>query len=137
MKRYYLDTCIWRDYFENRSDRFRPLGEWAFRLIKRIIEENGFFVISNHLLNELSKEYSLEELEDLFDIVPKNLIFKINCKKEQTDEAFELKNKMNIPFGDALHWILSRDSNAVLISRDKHFYELQDIVIVKKPEELI
>lgn len=32
-EKYYLDACIWRDYFENREDRFRPLGEWAFRLV--------------------------------------------------------------------------------------------------------
>ena len=37
VEKYYLDTCIWRDYFENRSDKFRPLGDWAFSLIKLII----------------------------------------------------------------------------------------------------
>ena len=55
MKKYYLDACIWRDYFENRSDNFRPLGEWAFRLIKKIIDEGGLFVISDHLINELER----------------------------------------------------------------------------------
>jgi hypothetical protein len=37
MQRYYLDTCIWVDYLENRQDRFRPLGDWALRLIKQIV----------------------------------------------------------------------------------------------------
>lgn len=33
--RFYLDACIWGDYWENRSDNFRPLGEWAFRYLSR------------------------------------------------------------------------------------------------------
>ena len=36
-KKYYIDSNIWRDYFENRSDRFRPLGDWALMFFKEII----------------------------------------------------------------------------------------------------
>ena len=36
--KYYLDTSIWRDYYENRSDKFRPWGEWALILINKILE---------------------------------------------------------------------------------------------------
>ncbi len=43
-----------------------------------------------------------------------------------------------VPFGDAMHAILSRDHEAQLISRDeKDFNKLKDVTIMKKPEDLI
>ena len=136
IKKYYLDSCIWIDYFENRSDKFRPLGDWALRLINKIIKEDDLFIFSDHILKELEGNYSKENLSKLFEIVPKQLILKIETNKNQAKEAFKLKTKLNIPFGDALHAILARDNQAILISRDKHFYEF-DFVDVKKPEDLI
>jgi len=34
----YLDTNIYMDYFENRSDGLRPLGDFAFNLLRRCFE---------------------------------------------------------------------------------------------------
>ena len=48
--KYYLDTCIWRDYFENREDKYRPLGEWEFRLIKKIIAEELEILFSDLII---------------------------------------------------------------------------------------
>jgi hypothetical protein len=50
--KYYIDTCIWRDYFENRNDKYRPLGEWAFRFIKKIINEDSLILFSDLVLEE-------------------------------------------------------------------------------------
>jgi len=137
VSKYYLDTCIWRDYFENRSDKFRPLGEWALELIKKVINENDLFVISDHVLKEFENIYSENELKRFFDIIPEKLIIKVVMNKKQVKETLELMKKFNVPFGDALHAILARDNNSILVTRDKHFLELQDIVKIKKPEELI
>jgi hypothetical protein len=38
VKKCYIDAAIWRGLHENRSDRFRPLGDWAFELVKKIIK---------------------------------------------------------------------------------------------------
>lgn len=46
LARYYLDTSIWRDFYENRTDRFRPLGEWAFELFRKIIREKSIVLYS-------------------------------------------------------------------------------------------
>lgn len=56
--RYYLDTYIWIDYFENRVDNFRPLGDWVLSLIKKIIIDKDIFIISDHLIDELKINYS-------------------------------------------------------------------------------
>ncbi len=135
--KYYLDACIWKDYFENRSDKFRPLGDWALGLINKIIKEDGLFIFSDHLLKELENYYSKEELTKFFELIPEQLIMRLETTEKQAKEAFELKKGLNLPFGDALHAILARDNDAILVSRDKHFYELTKEVKVNRPEELI
>jgi len=130
MTKYYLDACIWRDYLENRSDKFRPLGEWAFGLIKKIIDEEGLFVISDHLINEL-KSNKIEE------IVPNKLIVFVNFDYIQTRRASKLSKKFRIPKGDALHAILAKDHNAILITRDNHFNKIYGYLDIMKPEDLI
>lgn len=136
-EKYYLDACIWIDYLENRSDKFRPLGDWAIMIINKIIREGGLFIFSDHILKELLEKYPKEKLIKFLEIIPEELIIKINASEKQAKEAFKLKNKMGIPFGDALHAVLARDNNAILVSRDKHFHGLINEVNIKKPEELI
>jgi len=136
VQRYYIDACIWRDYFENRSDNLRPLGEWAFRLIKKVVEEGGLFIISDILIVELQKFYSDEQIASMFGIVPPELRLNVSTTEKQTKDALKMKNQLKIPSGDAFHAVLARDNNALMISRDAHFYGVIRI-IVKKPEELI
>ena len=135
--KYYLDTCIWRDYFENRTDKFRPLGDWALRLINKIIEENCIFLYSETTLTELKELYSEKEIQNMFDIVPQTLVIKVECSEKQFRDAVMFSKQFKIPCKDAIHAVLARDNGAVLVSRDKHFFELQFHVIIKKPEELI
>ena len=137
LEKYYLDSCIWKDYFENRSDRFRPLGDWALELIKKIIKEEGLFIFSDHLIKELEKQYSHEVLDNFFEIIPIQSIIKVETTEQQAKEAFQIKNKLKIPYGDVLHAIIARDNDAILVTRDKHFYELAQKINVKKPEDLL
>lgn len=136
-QKYYLDACIWRDYFENRSDRFRPLGEWAIELINNIIRTEDIFVFSDHLINELEKYVSSEKISNLLSFIPSSLIIYVKVNKKHTRAALEIKNKFKIPFGDALHFVLAKEENAIMVSRDQHFWELQKMICVKKPEDLI
>ena len=137
-KRYYFDSSIWRDYYENRTDRFRPLGEWALSLINKIIEDKDIILYSDFILEELKIKYSIEEINKIFDIIKKrNLLIKAQISHSQAKEAAVITKQRNVSFGDALHTILARDNNAVMITRDSHFLELTDIAEIKKPEELI
>jgi|SRR3989344_2103037 len=137
-KRFYLDSSIWRDYYENRSDKFRPLGEWALRLINNIVENTDIILYSDFIIEELKVKYSEDEINRIFEIIDRrDLLLKVDISKEQAKEAAVLCKKRNVAFGDALHAILARDNKSTMITRDKHFLELFDIVEVKKPEELI
>lgn len=136
-ERYYIDSCIWIDYFENRSDRFRPLGDWAFDLIKKVIDDEDLILYSELVEEELGENYSAEEIEKIFSIVPSELFVKVNIIDKQIKESINLFKKFNIPKKDALHAILARDNNAIFVTRDKHFYEIYKKLTIKKPEELI
>ncbi len=136
MQKYYIDSCIWMDYFEDRSDNLRPLGEWAFQLIKKIIGEKGLIIISQNIIHELSSYYDYSELDELFGIVPKEFLLKVKPDQMQFKKAILLKAKLNIPLGDAFHAVLAKDNNALMITRDSHFCNVEGI-IVRKPEDLI
>ncbi|MBN1376962.1 PIN domain-containing protein [Candidatus Woesearchaeota archaeon] len=136
--KYYIDTCIWRDYFENRKDKFRPLGEWAFKLFKKIILNNEKVIYSEVVVEELLNYFNKEKIKEIFSIVKREgLLEKANITKDQIKEAKKLQFQRKTPFRDTLHSILARDNKSILVTRDKHFNELQNIVKIKKPEELI
>ncbi len=136
-EKYYLDSCIWIDYFENRSDRFRPLGDWAFSLIKKIIRESNLIIYSDLVEEELLKYFDDIRIKEIISIIPQQLLIKIETKTEQLEEAIKISKRLKIPVKDILHAILARDNDATLISRDKHFYELAKQVTIKKPEDLL
>jgi len=137
-QKFYLDSSIWRDYYENRSDNFRPLGEWALKLINSIIENEDYIIYSDFIVKELKIKYSEKEIKDIFEIAGKrNLLLKADISESQAKEAAVLCKKKKVAFGDALHAILARDNGAIMVARDKHFLELMDIAEIKKPEDLI
>ena len=81
--------------------------------------------------------YSGEKIKKTFEVVPSKLLIKVPISKEQIKEALAISKKLKIPKKDALHAVLSRDNKAILVTRDKHFYELQETVTIRKPEDLI
>lgn len=138
LARYYIDTSIWRDFYENRTDRFRPLGEWAFELFKKIIREKSVVLYSDRVIEELLDYFSMEEIKRIFSIVADNgLLEEVEINQNQREEAGVLCNRLKIPFNDCLFAILARDNMAIMVARDHHFELLADITEAKKPEELI
>jgi len=135
---YYVDTLVWRDYHENRTDKFRPLGEWAFDFFKKVLNEKDTILYSYFVEIELKKDYNEQEIEKIFEIIKKHdLLKKIEINELQLKESRKISRERNLPFGDVIHAILARDNSAVIVTRDHHFEELQDIAICKKPEELL
>ena len=131
--KYYIDTCIWIDFFEDRKGHFgEPLGKYASDLFTKIANTNSTIVLSDVLLSELRK---------ILGQVKKSLV---NCRtldvkgtQVQRNAAKRLSILRRLPPGDILHAIIARDTNSILITRDKHFNRLLDICRFYKPEELI
>lgn len=130
---YNLDTSIWLDYYEKRGKN----GMDAFKLILKIIEDKSIVIYSDLHIKELKDiGYNIEEINVLLRIVKPNNLRKAHISREQREEATLLSYNRDIPRGDALHTILARDNNAIMVSRDIHFQRLLDIVKTKRPEEL-
>lgn len=136
MTKYYVDTCIWRDYLENREDRFRPLGQWALDLFQLIQENNEIILYSDAVIDELRNKFSTIQINELFSSF-EDCLLKVDISPTQVQEATLLDKIRKTGFADALHAVLARDNNAIIITRDEHFIDLTDIAQIKKPEDLL
>lgn len=119
--RYYIDTCVWIDFVEDRTNN---------DFLAKCIENEDIILYSypleKELLNYMSKIKIIYSL-----LLSKELIEYVDVTNEDKSEAFNLSKDRTIPFSDALHAVLSRNNDAILVSRDKHFLKLKDICRMK------
>ncbi|MFH2020418.1 MAG: PIN domain-containing protein [archaeon] len=135
-EKYYLDTSIWMDYYEDRKDPSEDIGEYAFKLLCKLLASKSRIIVSSFSLRELEVAYSLDTIRGLARPFEKQME-KVDVSEEQREEAKKIADVRKVPKGDVLHAILARDNKAILISRDKHFQLLKDICEVAKPEDFI
>jgi PIN domain nuclease of toxin-antitoxin system len=139
-KLFYLDTCIWRDFYEDRySKSGKPFGKYAADLFIKILNKKYKILYSETLLWELNKDYDKNEIRDMlnFLLICKVLV-KIEITKKEFIESKKLAKERNIPFIDCINAIQARNHRATMVSQDKHFFEnLSDIVKTVRPEEII
>lgn len=135
MQKFYLDTNIWLDYFENRSDGLRPLGEFAFQFLKNCINSDCKIYYSNFVLFELKTKLSENDFFKKVDFAKENLVF-IESTNENWKQAQILNKSANLHLADALHLVLAKNNSCILITRDKHFDSLE-LIEIKKPEEVV
>lgn len=137
MEKYYLDTSIWLDFFEDRNEPNLPKGDWAHKLLNKITEDNNKVIYSDIVILELSLAgYMPHEIENLFEKIKPILIF-VESTEKQARKAKDLSAKRNIPKGDALHALIARDNKATLVTLDKHFKKLLGITKPKRPQDII
>ena len=135
--KYYLDTSIWIDIYEDRKGyNNEPLGDYGLKLLAMLRIKKFKLILTDLIIKELQNYYSIPEINGM--IKPfEEIIEKIIGTKTQGDEAIKIANERKLPYGDVLHSIIARDNNLILVTRDRHFKELQDISKSYKPEELI
>ena len=82
--KYYLDTCIWRDFYEDRKGiRGRPLGKHAARLFIYLIRHKKILVYSDLIIGELRIDYDNQEISNMLSTL---FMSKILEKVEITEE---------------------------------------------------
>ena len=84
----------------------------------------------------LSIGYSRYDLDILLSPLHSHIAHIVATKKE-FKRAKDISKKRDIPLADAFHAIISRDHHAIMITRDRHFELLKDIVKSDKPEDII
>ncbi|MBW2965350.1 PIN domain-containing protein [Candidatus Woesearchaeota archaeon] len=135
--KYYIDSSIWMDIYDDRTGyKGEPFAEYGLGLLAMILANKDTIVISDKVVDELRFFYTTEQLNGLFAPF-ENLMERVLTTKAQADEAEHLSSARKVPKGDAVHAVLARDHGLILVARDKHFRQLDDISQHHKPEELI
>lgn len=135
--RYYLDTAIWIDFLEDRKGYTgEPLGRFAFDLFCLLKANKNKLVITDLTIIELSMHYSMDQIKSMM-LPYEDTIERIDITKEQKEEGKRISVERDIPVGDAIHAIVARDHNLILVTRDNHFRKLEDISEHFKPEDII
>ena len=135
-EKYYFDTSIWLDFFEDRDEPNLHKSKWVHTLIAKIVGENKNIVYSNVVIDELKElGYTEYELENLFEPLKPILIYAESTNK-QHGKAKDLAQKQGVPLLDALHALIARDNKALMVTRDTHFKKLSDVTKPEKPEEI-
>jgi len=138
-KKYIIDSCIWRDFYEDRvSKSGRPLGQYAYDLFVKILKKNDIILYSEGLIRELRKVHSEEEVNEMLNLVMHiGSLTRIGITDEEDAESRELSMKRNIPRLDCLNAVHARNHKALLVSQDKHIiHGLSDIAKSVRPEEI-
>jgi len=76
--------------------------------------------------------YSSQNIGSLFFLFKKDIV-QIFATSQQKEEA----RLQQGPCVDALHFILARDNNCILVTRDKHFVLFSHITTTYVPEDLL
>ncbi len=131
-KRIYVDTNVYMDYFEDRKDNLKPLGELALQLFERTFSCEFKIIMSSLVLNELKK---WNHLEDGTDFIAKlkgmNKVEFVNENSEDRESASRRKEGSH--YADRLHYVLAEKAKAELfITRNwTDFYGLGDIPVLQ------
>jgi len=139
MKSYYVDTCIYLNLWKKEIDEEKDLGELAKNFFEKIENEDSVIYYSGFLLKELLFLLSTEEYlqkRELFDSSPN--FKKIILTREEHKLSSKISKDKGVSLYDAIHMLLAKKTNSILVTRDKELIQLAEnySVEVKRPEEL-
>lgn len=102
----------------------------AANFFVKVLQNNHTIIVSSIIQDEIDWHY--HDLQ-LF-LRPFRTKF-VRENESLLRKSIMLSASRSIPAGDALHALLAQKHHALLITRDKHFQKLKDIIPVLKPEE--
>ena len=139
VENYYFDTCIWRDFYESRfGTGGRNLGSAAAKLFMYVIKNKITLSYSEFIIRELKRDYSSDEIQLMLNFLfISKILVNVEVTKKDYFESKKISDELDIPPGDALHALIAKKSNSILVSQDNHMQKLKHLVEVKKPEEII
>jgi len=139
MEKVYFDTNIYMDYFLDRRDKLRPLGEFAFNLIKKVITKEYKLIISDLVILELEYNGLGKEIKILIEklIESDNLIF-VKSEEEDNIKTNRIVKERRTSFNDTKHAVIAnRSKTNYFVTRNiKDFEDLSDLIYPVYPENL-
>ncbi len=134
---YYIDTCIWLNLF-NSDEVNTKQAKYSKELIKKILfSKNDKIFYSGFVLREL--EFKLKEnyekKKEWFKNEPKLVFIKATEQTYNYARKLEKENNHKISFFDYIHITLTKETNSILITRDKELLETsKKLIIAQTPE---
>ncbi len=130
----YCDTNVFLDFMDDRYDKLRPLGDFAFMLFKRGWECLFHLVFSDWNYEELRKFKSEEEINELLSYFEnkKKLIRVSYTEKEKRDAM----NKSS-HWQDELHMIIAlREDCDSFVTRNVNDFSFSSRIDIRCPENI-
>lgn len=134
---YYVNTCVWSDYYEDRyGNRGMPLGKYAAKFFLEAIKNKDKILISDLTIRELKRFYDEIDIDLMFSLLSNlDLLTAAQITEDEILEAKVLSEKYTtIPLHDILHAVVSKKHNAILVTQDRHFKELKEITRTRTPQ---
>lgn len=133
----YVDTCVFLDYYFDRSDNLRPLGELAHQLFDKVVGCKYDIITSSAVITELRKVLEYPELKkQLFPLAVSKKVTVVKITPEEMLAADGLSMERTIPRADCLHALVAHREGCVVVTTDKHFEDLSDYCVSCRPEDL-
>ena len=129
----YCDTNIFIDYFDERTDRLRPLKDFAFEFFSRGWNCAFKLIISDWLLIELKRHLDDRKIDEVLNrFKEKDKLIFIKQEKEEVEKA----KKISEHWHDPLHAVLAHKAGAdYLATRNiKDFAGCERLVEIVFPE---
>ncbi|MBW2972837.1 PIN domain-containing protein [Candidatus Woesearchaeota archaeon] len=128
----YIDTNVYLDYLLGRNDRLRPIGDFAFELIRRAVKCEFEILISELVIDELENNASEEQISQLLNFIKKKTV-KLGITEEDILKSRQISRTDS---EDALHYLLAKKGGAeFLVTRNIKHFDFPDLQTVF-PENL-
>jgi len=135
----YIDTNIYLDYLENRTDKMRPLGEFAYEVFRRAFGCEFKIIVSEHLLDELEKFVTEQEIGFVLGkIKSAGKEVPLEVLESDIQKANALAAQRKVPWPDTLHAVLAiRGGAECIVTRNKKDFDpFSDLIEAVFPEEI-
>ncbi|MBI2151800.1 PIN domain-containing protein [Candidatus Woesearchaeota archaeon] len=135
MVKIYVDTNVYRDLLEGRSNKFNCLSDFAVFTFNQVRDGKYQLVVSDWVVDEFKKYCDENMINNFLNGFKEGQVVKVIRTKEDEQKARQLSPR-NYP--DALHLVLALKGKCLyLITRNtKDFAEFQNFIEVLLPESL-
>ena len=131
----YCDTNFFIDYFYDRRDNIRPLGEFASLVLRRTFSCEFRIAISDWLLKEIENNGCSKPMRDLIArLIELNKFVEVRTAKED----LEFAKRLPLHYGDGLHAALAIKVKAkcIVTNNMSDFIKVIDKIDCVQPQEL-
>jgi len=127
MTKLYIDTNVYLDYLLGRKDKLRPIGEFAFELLRRTVKCEFEILISDAVLEELERNATEEQILQLLQFIKKKTLQVSFTEKE----ILESRQISKTDPGDSLHYLLAKKGGAeYIVTRNIKHFDFPDLQAV-------